>query len=31
MTRFSFWGVFAAFAAMLAAYWVWMRRQERSD
>lgn len=31
MTRFSFWGLFAVFGAMLAAYWIWMRREERRE
>lgn len=31
MTRFSFWGLFAVFFAMLAAYWLWMRREERRE
>ena len=31
MTRFSFWGLFAVFGAMLAAYWLWMRREERRE
>ena len=31
MTRFSFWGLFAVFFAMLAAYWFWMRREERRE
>jgi len=30
VTRFSFWGLYAAFVAILAAYFVWMRRKERS-
>ena len=28
MTRFSFWGLFAAYFALLAAYALWMRRAE---
>ena len=31
MNRFSFWGLYAAFAVILAAYFVWMRWKERSD
>lgn len=31
MNRFSFWGLFAVFGAMLAAYWLWMRREERRE
>ena len=31
MTRFSFWGLFAAFGAILLAYWFWMRRLERRE
>lgn len=31
MNRFSFWGLFAVFGAMLAAYWIWMRREERRE
>lgn len=31
MTRFSFWGLFAVFFAMLAAYWLWMRREDRRE
>ena len=28
MMRFSFWGLFAVFGAILLAYWFWMRRSE---
>lgn len=28
MSRFSFWGLFAVFGAILLAYWFWMRRLE---
>ena len=31
MTRFSFWGLFAVFGAILLAYWFWMRRLERRE
>lgn len=31
MTRFSFWGLFAVFGAIILAYWIWMRRLERRD
>jgi len=31
MTRFSFWGLFAVFGAILLAYWFWMRRLERGE
>lgn len=31
MNRFSFWGLFAVFGAMLVAYWWWMRREERRE
>ena len=31
MTRFSFWGLFAVFGAILFAYWSWMRRLERRE
>ena len=31
MRRFSFWGVFALFAAILLAYWLWMRREDRRE
>lgn len=31
MTRFSFWGLFAVFGAILLAYWFWMRRLERAE
>lgn len=31
MTRFSFWGLFAVFGAILFAYWFWMRRLERRE
>lgn len=31
MTRFSFWGLFAVFGAILLAYWFWMRRREREE
>lgn len=31
MTRFSFWGLFAVFGAILLAYWFWMRRIERRE
>ena len=31
MTRFSFWGLFAVFGAILLAYWLWMRRLERRE
>lgn len=31
MTRFSFWGLFAVFGAILLAYWLWMRRLERAE
>jgi len=31
MTRFSFWGLFAAFFTILAAYWFWMRAVERRE
>lgn len=31
MNRFSFWGLFAVFGAMLVAYWIWMRREERRE
>ena len=31
MTRFSFWGLFAVFAAILFAWWIWMRRLERKE
>ncbi len=31
MTRFSFWGLFAVFGAILIAYWFWMRRLEHGD
>ncbi len=31
MRRFSFWGLFAVFAAILLAYWLWMRRMDRRD
>ena len=31
VTRFSFWGLFAVFGAILLAYWFWMRRVERRE
>ena len=31
MTRFSFWGLFAVFGAILIVYWFWMRRLERKE
>lgn len=31
MTRFSFWGLFAAYFALLLAYALWMRRAERRE
>ena len=31
MNRFSFWGLFAVFLAIVAAYLVWMRRLERRE
>ena len=31
MTRFSFWGLFAVFGAIVLAYWFWMRRLERRE
>ena len=31
MGRFSFWGLFAIFGAILLAYWLWMRRQDRRE
>jgi cbb3-type cytochrome oxidase subunit 3 len=31
VTRFSFWGLFAVFGAILLAYWWWMRRLERAE
>ena len=31
MTRFSFWGLFGVFFAIVFAYWVWMRRLERRE
>lgn len=31
MSRFSFWGLFAVFALILLAYWLWMRRLERRE
>ena len=31
MSRFSFWGLFAVFFAIVAAYLAWMRRLERRE
>lgn len=31
MNRFSFWGLFAVFGAILLAYWFWMRRLEHRE
>lgn len=31
MTRFSFWGLFASYFALLLAYALWMRRAERRE